>query len=334
MIEKVDITERATGAGWTLPDGFQVLAWTEHDDDWDNPRDKGDVYNTDFEEEDYSNPTRGLCRGCEAVIYKLDQNGADAINHAVPADADPDDPAYMDAWAGMWANKVTGVSCPESTTGHELDDPVVVRWWREDRWEFVTALVEVTDDEGRVWGMDSLGGVESGTFPVQIDPETGEITSKEIDPLTDPDHPLPDMIGQALAEAAAALDKHAENMPTITAPKAESVTTEDSGTLRPITISRELAEQVREAVIEHFRLYTYDRDGNRLPDEQLPRLFEPGHNGSGWDLAWEGHGPYEWTILATGGGRCDSGLRYEPVTWPAGVFAEPINGVELGLYPS
>lgn len=215
MNDKKDVTEHATAAGWTLPEGFEVRAWMVHDPDMDDPREKGDVYNTDFEEEDYGKPTRGFCRMCGALIRLLDQDGADTLNRLHP----PSMEWVLVAEPGDWASAGwKGIMCPEQEGGHELDDPVAVRWWREDRWEFVGVLVEVVDGDGWVWGESSLWSVESGTFPTEIDPETGEITSREIDPLTDPHHPLPDLIGEALAEATRALPKHAENAPIIGAP--------------------------------------------------------------------------------------------------------------------
>jgi hypothetical protein len=99
-------------------------------------------------------------------------------------------------------------------------------------------------------------------------------------------------------------------------------------------ISRKLAQRARDVVIEYFAVYCHDEDGNLLPAECLPRLYEPGHSGSGWCLGWEGNGPDDWTILVTAGGDRPDGTPFEPATFPRGVFAEPINGCELGLYPA
>jgi hypothetical protein len=62
--DALDITDRALTDGWTLPPGWRVYAWTEHDGDMGDPRDKGEVYNTDVEEADYNNPARGFCKHC------------------------------------------------------------------------------------------------------------------------------------------------------------------------------------------------------------------------------------------------------------------------------
>lgn len=48
-------------------------------------------------------------------------------------------------------------------------------------------------------------------------------------------------------------------------------------------------------------------------------------------IVWEG-GPYDWAMLATGGGRGEFGFEVEPVKVD-GVFLEPITGWALGVYP-
>lgn len=87
--------------------------------------------------------------------------------------------------------------------------------WRRDVWEFVGVIVEVIDSRGMVWGMDSLWGLESGTYLVTND--SGTVTgTQEINPLTDPLHPLPEMIRQAMGDAAENLAGY--TLPTITVP--------------------------------------------------------------------------------------------------------------------
>lgn len=99
-------------------------------------------------------------------------------------------------------------------------------------------------------------------------------------------------------------------------------------------ISRDAAERVRRIVIDHFPAYTRDEHGKPLPDDGLPVLRAPGTGwGEHWTLAWEGGSPYEWPILVSTGGRTDSGAWVDPAEFPPGVFAEPVNGIELGLYP-
>lgn len=238
-----DVTDRARAAGWGLPDGFTVRAWMEHDDDQGDPREKGEVYNTDVEEADYGNPTHGFCKHCARWIVKLDQAGADQVNQLHPADEDGQPVAVAGDCVARLATfrapqtnasdvaglvearpavalTPAGIRCPETGDPHELDDPVVVRWWREDRWEFVGVLVEVIDSDGRVWGETALWAVEAGTFPTDIDRDTGEITSAEIDPLTDPHHPLPDLINDALGQAGDALAAALAAAPVITPPPA------------------------------------------------------------------------------------------------------------------
>lgn len=74
QISIADVTDRSTAAGWCLPEGWRVLAWTEHDDDLDDlddPREKGDTSNTDVDD----NPTRAFCKHCDRWVCKLDQAG-------------------------------------------------------------------------------------------------------------------------------------------------------------------------------------------------------------------------------------------------------------------
>lgn len=247
LTDKLDVTDRAIAAGWTLPAGFAVRAWTEYDEDLSDPREKGEVYAVDIDEADYNHRTYGFCKHCAAWIHELTQAEADEVNQLAaalkPADEQADEGAWLAASPGDWARRVTvpgasevsgpdehgltearpvmlfaGLRCPGNGGGHELGDPLAVAWWRHNRWQFVVVCVEVVDADGHVWGLDTLGAVESGTFPVNIDPVTGYIESKEIDPLTDPHHPLPDMIGQVLSQAGDALAAHQEANPVIIAP--------------------------------------------------------------------------------------------------------------------
>lgn len=104
-------------------------------------------------------------------------------------------------------------------------------------------------------------------------------------------------------------------------------------------VSQELAEQVREVVIAHFPAYTQDLNGVRHEARDLPVLHEPDTGwGEHWVLSWEGTPvgtPYEWPILVTGGGYEEyTGAQVAPAVFPAEVFCEPINGIELGIYPA
>lgn len=55
-----------------------------------------------------------------------------------------------------------------------------------------------------------------------------------------------------------------------------------------------------------------------------PVMYQPGHEGPMWVLSLEG-GPEDWPMLV-----CEA-LRDK---WPDGVFAEPVAGWCLGLYPA
>lgn len=103
--------------------------------------------------------------------------------------------------------------CTGHDGGHDPDEPLVVRWWR-DRWWFAVVVLDVVDAAGRSWATGALGSVEVGSFPV-VDPATGEVTVRQLDPLTDPDHPLPDLIDEVLEQAQRALVAHAAAGPVI-----------------------------------------------------------------------------------------------------------------------
>jgi hypothetical protein len=59
------------------------------------------------------------------------------------------------------------------------------------------------------------------------------------------------------------------------------------------------------------------------PGSGLPTPYRPGHEGRMWVLSLEGAD--DWTIRIT---------NDPEVRWPDGVFAEPVNGWCLGLYPA
>jgi hypothetical protein len=180
--------------GWTLPEGWTVRAWTEPDDSISDPRDEGDVYNTDMDEVDYDRPAHAFCRHCDEWITTLDETTAQALGPAESGD---------EPQAGDWASIQSGITCPEAHD-HEPAEPLAVRMWHADRWRFVGVLVEVLDADGREWGRADLWGLESGTFPSRIDPVTGTVTTTEVNPLTD-EYPLTELVPEALEEAQKAL---------------------------------------------------------------------------------------------------------------------------------
>lgn len=79
------------------------------------------------------------------------------------------------------------------------------------------------------------------------------------------------------------------------------------------------AEACRKTADEWFDYYfpAYDR----------PVLRKPGHEGPMWVLTLEG-GPEDWPLLISGS------IGDMRATWPAGVFAEPVNSWCLALYPA
>jgi hypothetical protein len=198
VITEVDVTDRATAKGWQLPDGVRVVARLVEDPYQEHPSKAGDVYNTDVDEADYKNPTHGSCMYCREWMRKQAE-GADA---------------------GRWATVKDGrVKCPARDGAdvdvHVLGESVSIRMWKADEWAFGIVEVVVTDEDGFTWGRDTLSGVEYGNYPYQVDRETGAVSCRNVDPLNDPHHPVPDMIDAALNAVA-----DAPNPPVIVAPAA------------------------------------------------------------------------------------------------------------------
>ncbi|MFG1965746.1 hypothetical protein [Nonomuraea sp. NPDC049028] len=107
----------------------------------------------------------------------------------------------------------------------------------------------------------------------------------------------------------------------------ESGTATSSSTLvnaSIIEISDELAQQIADAIGEHFC-------GDR---NYWPKVMDADwDDGSGRVIIWE-HGVPDWTFLVSHGGRSDdSPTEYEPVSLPAGVWVEPINPCALRVMP-
>lgn len=50
-------------------------------------------------------------------------------------------------------------------------------------------------------------------------------------------------------------------------------------------------------------------------------------------IVWE-EGPYEWALLASGGGMSEFGTVHQPIEEPEGVFLEPVTSWALGIYPA
>lgn len=90
-----------------------------------------------------------------------------------------------------------------------------------------------------------------------------------------------------------------------------------------VTSSR--AQKVLEAVRAAFGV----QDGEDGP--VLTMSWDWAGSGSSPAIVWEG-GPYDWAILASGGGRDEWGIEHQPVR-VSGVFLEPVTGWALGIYP-
>lgn len=173
-----------------LPARHTVWAWLTPDRHV--PFDMSPGYTCDVDEPDPANPTRAFCRWCGGWIRKLDTAGAARVNALHPADADHQPVAEV----GDWVRGRAGIKCAESDL-HEPDESLVLRMWRDRAWSFVTVNVEILDRAGRVRGRAEVCSVERGRFPAEIDPDTGEVTYIQCDPLTD-DFPLAQLIAEAL----------------------------------------------------------------------------------------------------------------------------------------
>lgn len=222
----LDVTDRATAAGWTLPEGFTVTASLDDDDRTsDDPREWGDCYVTDVDEVDYDHPTRGFCKHCGTWIRQVDDDTARVMSEPCECESDLDvEVCDHGVEAGDWTTEVTGISCPGTDDRrHELDNPLTVQWWNEDRWTFVGVSVTVRDAEGRTWGDTSLWGIECGQFPSVIDPETGLVQVAYLDPLEDA-YPLDELLPEALRVAQSALATHSTRNPVIIEPAEPTVT--------------------------------------------------------------------------------------------------------------
>lgn len=86
----------------------------------------------------------------------------------------------------------------------ECYTPAQLAAWRRGEWEYVGIIVEVLDTRGVVWGVDSLWGIESGQFLI-TDEHDAVVETRTLDPLTDKDGQLPDIIREAMADAAETL---------------------------------------------------------------------------------------------------------------------------------
>lgn len=73
--------------------------------------------------------------------------------------------------------------------------------WLRDDWCFVTVVVTITDAYGFEWGRDTLSSVHAGQW-TDTDEHDNVTGTRELDPLTDVDHPIPGMVAEAMAEAA------------------------------------------------------------------------------------------------------------------------------------
>jgi hypothetical protein len=103
--------------------------------------------------------------------------------------------------AGLTVRAYTIADEDSSPLGEDCYTDTQKSAWRRDEWCYVGVIVTVTDAQGFEWGSDSLFGVEAGTWTDTDESDTVTGT-RTLDPLTNPDHPLPTMIPEAMANAA------------------------------------------------------------------------------------------------------------------------------------
>lgn len=204
-----EVTAAARAAGWKLPERWEVLAYVGPNPMVFNPHKESATSNV--ENVDEPNPTQGFCRWCDGWIHKLDE---DTVTGMGP-DADGRQPE-----PGDWAEQATGIDCPGVDDRKHMRDhePVAVRWWLQGKWADVQVAVEVFDHDGRCWGIAMRGGVKMGTYPHNVDRDTGQITTRQFDPLNGPETSVPQLIDEAMRMAQQALVEHAETAPVILGP--------------------------------------------------------------------------------------------------------------------
>lgn len=87
----------------------------------------------------------------------------------------------------------------------------------------------------------------------------------------------------------------------------------------PKEISEKLARDTMALVVQRFQGEVAD------VDTYGPTLQEPGEQCPGWAIVWEDGAPEDWAVRAFADGKTNA---------PAGVFAEPVNHLCIGLYPA
>lgn len=123
---------------------------------------------------------------------------------------DVTDRAISGGWTLPDGWSVRADTSPDYDTG-PVDDEGLTRTqhvtYDQGDWEYVVVSVWVQDNAGREWGRSVIGGVEAGSYTMtdEDDNVTGQVF---IDPLEDA-HPIRDhdMIGEALREAVAGLER-------------------------------------------------------------------------------------------------------------------------------
>lgn len=97
-----------------------------------------------------------------------------------------------------------------------------------------------------------------------------------------------------------------------------------------MAVTKRQAEQALRQIRKQFWVEPDDKYGPKLIKDW--DWLESGP--TKWAIVWEG-GPYDWALLAETGGKTEFGTIVPAAkAWPAGTFAEAINGWSIGIYES
>lgn len=112
---------------------------------------------------------------------------------------------------------------------------------------------------------------------------------------------------------------------TMVTDSGDAISKEISMSDTPIEITDEIAQQVADAIGEHFR---GDRD-------YWPRVMDDDWDGgSGRVIVWS-EGLLDWAFLVSEGGESEySPIEVGPMSLPAGVWVEPVNPQALRVLPN
>jgi len=97
-----------------------------------------------------------------------------------------------------------------------------------------------------------------------------------------------------------------------------------------LVFDEDIAERILFAVTQHLRAYT-SPGGNPLPDDYMPKLFEPGLMGEHWVISWEGQ-EFNWPHAVAMGEEVGEDMPFavDALRIP-GVEFHPVNHYQLSV---